>query len=116
MDSFAALALATDPVSEKFLNLKPDKDASLFSVIDMFKMILLQSAYQIVIILVFHFPWPPNSRFRVNDRKLMILSFYAFVLLQIFNYVNCWRLDNKLNVFEGIIQFFFIRIALLSMK
>jgi Ca2+-transporting ATPase len=55
MDTFAALALATDPATEKLLDRMPDKKhAPLFSV-DMYKMILLRSVYQINIIHLFHF-------------------------------------------------------------
>ncbi|KAF9013784.1 ATPase, P-type, K/Mg/Cd/Cu/Zn/Na/Ca/Na/H-transporter, partial [Hymenopellis radicata] len=55
MDTFAALALATDPATEKLLDRKPEKKtAPLFSV-DMYKMILFQSAYQSFISLIFHF-------------------------------------------------------------
>ena len=55
MDTFAALALATDHASDKLLECKLDKKtAPLFSV-DMYKQILFESAYQIAIILIFHY-------------------------------------------------------------
>ncbi|KAF6754524.1 calcium-transporting ATPase [Ephemerocybe angulata] len=107
MDTFAALALATDPATESLLNRKPDrKTAPLFSV-DMYKMILMQSIYQIVVILIFHFRGldflnlPDTFE---GHRTLKTLVFNAFVFAQIFNSVNCRRLDNKLNIFEGIVK------------
>ena len=118
MDTFAALALATDPASEVLLDRKPDKKhAPLFSV-EMYKMILMQSIYQIVITLVFHF-----LGLRIlglestthNDGVVQTLVFNAFVFAQIFNSVNCRRLDNKLNIFEGITRNpYFMGITLLG--
>ena len=119
MDTFAALALATDPASEKLLDRQPDKKhAPLFSV-DMYKMILLQSVYQIIIILIFHFRGLQILGFdstMENEDIVQTLVFNAFVFAQIFNSVNCRRLDNKLNIFEGITHnFYFIGITLLGM-
>ena len=119
MDTFAALALATDPASEKLLDRKPDKKhAPLFSV-DMYKMIMLQSMYQIIIIFIFHFlglqilGFEPTTE---NNNIVQTLVFNAFVFAQIFNSVNCRRLDNKLNIFEGITHnFYFIGITLLGL-
>lgn len=118
MDTFAALALATDPASESLLDRKPDrKTAPLFSV-DMYKMILMQSVYQVIIILVFHFRGLEFLHLESNPdghKILKTLVFNAFVFAQIFNSVNCRRLDNKLNIFEGIIKNrYFIGITLLG--
>ncbi|KAF8802453.1 Ca-transporting ATPase [Phlegmacium glaucopus] len=118
MDTFAALALATDPASEKLLNRKPDKKhAPLFSV-DMYKMILLQSIYQIIVILIFHFRGLEILNLEStahNNVVVKTLVFNAFVFAQIFNSVNCRRLDNKLNIFEGITHNpYFIGITLLE--
>lgn len=118
MDTFAALALATDPATELLLDRKPEKKtAPLFSV-DMYKMILMQSVYQIIIILLFHFKGVDILGFEHDEHHEKIvrtLVFNAFVFAQIFNSVNCRRLDNKLNVFEGILRNrFFIAITLLE--
>jgi magnesium-transporting ATPase (P-type) len=55
MDTFAALALATDPASKSLLDRKPDTHGTKLFTADMIKMILGQSIYQVIIILVFHF-------------------------------------------------------------
>ena len=69
MDTFAALALATDPASDRLLERKPDKKtAPLFSV-DMYKQILFQSAYQIAIILIFHYL---GHKILSNDSKIIL--------------------------------------------
>ncbi|KIL58739.1 hypothetical protein M378DRAFT_86043 [Amanita muscaria Koide BX008] len=114
MDTFAALALATDPASEALLDRKPDeKMAPLFST-DMYKMILFQSTYQIIITLIFHFL---GSRILGLDNSAVVqtLVFNAFVFAQIFNSINCRRLDRKLNVFEGISKnYYFIAVTLIE--
>ena len=119
MDTFAALALATDPASEKLLDRKPDKKHAPLFTVDMYKMIMLQSVYQIIIILVFHFRGLQILGFEStteNEDIVQTLVFNAFVFAQIFNSVNCRRLDNKLNIFEGITHnFYFIGITLLGM-
>ncbi|KAJ7935352.1 hypothetical protein B0H13DRAFT_2227205 [Mycena leptocephala] len=118
MDTFAALALATDPASEAMLDRKPDKKTvPLFSV-EMYKQILFQSTYQIVIMLVFHFAGLQIlglESSKKNDLIVQTLVFNTFVFAQIFNSVNCRRLDRKLNIFEGIIRnWYFIIITLIE--
>ncbi|KIK62401.1 hypothetical protein GYMLUDRAFT_164480 [Collybiopsis luxurians FD-317 M1] len=114
MDTFAALALATDPASEALLGRKPEKkNASLFSV-DMYKQIMFQSTYQIIITLVFHFL---GGRIigTDNETEVQTLVFNTFVFAQIFNSVNSRRLDRKLNIFEGILSnWYFILITLIE--
>ncbi|KAF8340446.1 calcium-translocating P-type ATPase [Cantharellus anzutake] len=123
MDTFAALALATDPAHPGLLNHHPDGlTAPLFSV-DMYKQIIGQSVYQIVVILLFHFAgmkifkYHGLSEYQQNQKSLEIgtLVFNAFVFCQIFNSLNSRRLDNKLNVFENILtNWYFIFITLLE--
>jgi Ca2+-transporting ATPase len=123
MDTFAALALATDPAHRSLLDRKPDhKTAPLFSV-DMIKMIIGQSIYQCIVILVFHFAG--NAIFgyhnldeaviRQKETELNTLVFNAFVFCQIFNSFNSRRIDNKNNIFEGILSnWYFMGITLLG--
>jgi len=118
MDTFAALALATDPATDKLLERKPDKKtAPLFSV-EMYKMILMQSVYQIFVILLFHFKgvdFLGLEHSEQNERIVKTLVFNAFVFAQIFNSINCRRLDSKLNIFEGITRNrYFIVITLIG--
>lgn len=120
MDTFAALALATDPASPALLDRKPDaKTAPLFSV-DMYKQIIGQSTYQTTIILVFHFlgtrilGLPSTSH---NDTVVQTLVFNIFVFAQIFNSFNSRRLDNKLNIFEGMLRnYYFMGITLIGLS
>ncbi|KAL7420199.1 plasma membrane calcium [Cryptotrichosporon argae] len=104
MDTFAALALATDPASRASLDRKPDrKDAPLITV-DMLKMIVAQAAYQIAICLVLHFAGAAIiglSDDAGDQADLKTLVFNTFVFCQIFNQLNCRRLDRRFNVLEG---------------
>jgi Ca2+-transporting ATPase len=118
MDTFAALALATDPATENLLDRKPDKkNAPLFSA-EMYKMILMQSVYQVVVILLFHFRGVQILGFEdtaANQLDVKTLVFNAFVFAQIFNSINCRRLDSHLNIFENIMKNpFFIGVTLLG--
>jgi Ca2+-transporting ATPase len=110
MDTFAALALATDPASRVLLNRKPDKKSDPLFTVNMIKQILGQSTYQIIVVLIFHFLGSRILGFEhAEDSTLQkhyeltvqTLVFNAFVFAQIFNSFNSRRLDRKLNVFEG---------------
>ncbi|KAL4786150.1 hypothetical protein BJX76DRAFT_346433 [Aspergillus varians] len=107
MDTFAALALATDAPTDQILDRKPvPKSASLFTV-TMWKMILGQAIYQLAITFMLYFAGDsilsdylstdPHTR----QRQLDTIVFNTFVWMQIFNEFNNRRLDNKLNIFEG---------------
>jgi Ca2+-transporting ATPase len=110
MDTFAAVALATDPASAAQLQRKPDKTTDPLFTINMTKQILGQAFYQITIMLIFHFLGSQILGFHSTDDATLqkhhnvivrTLVFNAFVFAQIFNSFNCRRLDRKLNVFEG---------------
>ncbi|KAH9021985.1 hypothetical protein EDB84DRAFT_1511250 [Lactarius hengduanensis] len=88
----AALAPTTDPESSVLLNQKPDKKADPLFTINMTKQILGQLYYQSAIILIFH---------EHHSDIVRTFVFNVFVFAQIFNSFNCRRLDQKLNVFEG---------------
>ena len=119
MDTFAALALATDRATRSLLDRKPDpKTAPLFS-LDMGKMIIGQAIYQTAVVLVFHFAGPTLYGLDSSDTKghnqLNALVFNIFVFCQIFNSVNCRRIDNKYNIFEGMSKnWFFLAITVLG--
>ena len=118
MDTFAALALATDPASVSLLDRKPDTRGTRLFTADMIKMILGQSIYQVIIILIFHFLGHSIlglDHTDHNNNVVTTLVFSTFVFAQIFNSVNCRRLDNRLNIFEGIFKNrYFIVITLIG--
>lgn len=118
MDTFAALALATDPPTEKILDRPPQgKDKPLITT-TMWKQITGQNIYKLTVIFVLYFAGGDILGYDLSDPdkqlELDTVIFNSFVWMQIFNIFNNRRLDNKLNVLEGILQnFFFIGIVVL---
>jgi Ca2+-transporting ATPase len=109
MDTFAALALATDPATRDSLKRKPDRLSAPLISVNMWKMIIGQSIYQMTVALVLHFAGPmifnthnADPRIQVqNERELSTLIFNQFVFCQIFNQLNARVLDRSLNIFRG---------------
>ncbi|KAF7589454.1 plasma membrane calcium [Aspergillus hancockii] len=108
MDTFAALALATDAPTEKILHRKPaPKSASLFTVV-MWKMILGQAVYQLAVTFMLYFAGAQILKDHLSAdngaKELATIVFNTFVWMQIFNEFNNRRLDNKFNIFEGMFK------------
>ncbi|KAE8145805.1 hypothetical protein BDV25DRAFT_133460 [Aspergillus avenaceus] len=101
MDTFAALALATDPPNPTVLRRRPDPKSAPLINLTMWKMIIGQSIYQMVVTLVLNFA---GARFGYHDTVLSTVVFNSFVWMQIFNQWNCRRLDNGFNIFEGMLR------------
>ncbi|KAK1144986.1 plasma membrane calcium [Aspergillus melleus] len=106
MDTFAALALATDPPTADILNRPPTpRNAPLFTA-TMWKMILGQSVYKLALCFTLYFAGGRilnlNTQEHTEQLKLDTIIFNTFVWMQIFNELNCRRLDNRFNIFEGI--------------
>ena len=115
MDTFAALALATDPPTPSILDRRPEpKSAPLIS-LTMWKMIIGQSIYQLIVTLILYFAGAQILSY--NDMEAVALQpliFNTFVWMQVFNQYNCRRLDNKFNIFEGLFRnLFFIAIQVI---
>ncbi|KAI9014041.1 PMCA-type calcium-translocating P-type ATPase, partial [Hyaloraphidium curvatum] len=105
MDVLAALALATEQPTEEILDKMPQgKDSPIIS-LNMWKMILSQSLFQVTVALIFLFggPWIFGCLY-TQKMQLKTLIFNTFVIAQMWNMINCRRLDNKLNVFSGILR------------
>ncbi|KAK4141436.1 uncharacterized protein C8A04DRAFT_30934 [Dichotomopilus funicola] len=125
MDTFAALALATDPPAPSVLDRKPDKKRAPLINTRMMKMIIGQAVCQLAITLVLNFAGASLLGYDVSNRnhdiasyeqeRLRTLVFNTFVWLQIFNELNNRRLDNRLNIFEGITRNYFFMVINLIM-
>ncbi|KAI8275549.1 Calcium-transporting ATPase 2 [Colletotrichum sp. SAR11_57] len=106
MDTFAALALATDPPTEKILDRPPQGKKKALITTNMWKMIIGQSIYQLIVTLVLYFGGGAILNYDLNDpdKKLELetIVFNTFVWMQIFHEFNNRRLDNKFNIFEGV--------------
>ena len=116
MDTLAALALATDPPTLSLLDRKPEPKSAPLITLPMWKMIIGQSVYQLIVTLVLYFvrdgfPLYDNQTGDALTDAVQGLIFNTFVWMQIFNQYNCRRLDNKLNIFEGVTHnYFFVGI------
>ncbi|KAI9244630.1 PMCA-type calcium-translocating P-type ATPase, partial [Sporodiniella umbellata] len=94
MDTLAALALATEPPTDDLLHRKPiSKYAHLINY-RMAKMILGQAIFQIAVNLVVIY-WGARI-FHLDESNqdvLRTMVFNVFVFLQVFNEINCRRID-----------------------
>ncbi|CDS14494.1 hypothetical protein LRAMOSA06663 [Lichtheimia ramosa] len=101
MDTLAALALATEQPTMEQLDRKPASKYAHLINYRMVKMILGQSIFQIAINLAAIYAGP--QLFGINDEAVLrTMVFNMFVFLQIFNEINCRRIDLSLNVFANI--------------
>ncbi|OAA46472.1 ATPase, P-type, calcium-transporting, PMCA-type [Beauveria brongniartii RCEF 3172] len=118
MDTLAALALATDPPQESVLDRKPERKGSSILSPTMWKMIIGQAIYQLIITFLLYYGSPkgilplpgPNDVPPAEEQATLV--FNTFVWMQIFNQWNNRRLDNNFNIFEGLTKnWFFIAIS-----
>ncbi|KAI8613379.1 PMCA-type calcium-translocating P-type ATPase, partial [Chytriomyces sp. MP71] len=115
MDTFAALALATDPPTPELLNRPPSRKSDPLINYDMWKMITIQSIYQIIVCIALYVTktsW--NGREMdviigddvdtLTDSYMLMgtLVFNTFVFCQLFNELNCRIIGRDLNVFKNI--------------
>jgi len=107
MDTFAALALATDAPTEEILDRKPTPKRAPLITTNMWKLIIGQAIYQLVVTLVLYFAGATILKYDIVAEPLLqteldTMVFNTFVWMQIFNEFNNRRLDNKFNIFEGV--------------
>lgn len=112
MDTMAALALATDPPTLSILNRKPEPKSAPLITVTMWKMIVGQAIYQMVITLLLYFGAEKIFSYQSKHEKEQIptIVFNTFVWLQIFNQWNNRRLDNNFNIFEGVTRNWFFMV------
>ncbi|KAI0377740.1 calcium-translocating P-type ATPase [Hypomontagnella monticulosa] len=114
MDTLAALALATDPPQDSCLDRKPEPRGAGIISVTMWKMILGQAFYQLAVTFVLYYA--ANAIGIVEQGEYTrrdTLVFNTFVWMQIFNQWNNRRLDNRFNIFEGLLQnWYFLAINL----
>lgn len=133
MDSFAALALATEPPHPKLLKRSPVKHSDSLLTLDMIKNITGQVIFQCMVLTFILFFLPDFSLYLFdeefdtqigqvswdfNNATHFTIFFNTFVLMQVFNLINCKKLkSSEANVFKGFFNnnlflflFFFIAI------
>ena len=123
MDTLAALALATDSPTRSLLERKPERKDSAFISVAMWKMIIGQALYQLVVVFILlgcgpqtlFGGWVSDDIYATMELRWDTLIFNTFVWMQIFNAFNCRRIDNRLNIFEGITRNYYFAFILLVM-
>ncbi|KAG0198817.1 hypothetical protein BGX28_007790 [Mortierella sp. GBA30] len=126
MDTLAALALATEPPSSEILKRRPTSKSAPLINCSMWKMILGQAIFQTGINLallkygaqLFHLPITPEGTLAPDDLlRLRTMIFNTFVFLQVFNELNCRRIDDSLNVFKNLVNnkiFILVQLAVIG--
>ncbi|KAH7577597.1 hypothetical protein ACOSQ2_001454 [Xanthoceras sorbifolium] len=99
MDTLGALALATDRPTDELMKKSPVGRTEPLITNIMWRNLLSQALYQIVILLILQFRG--ESIFRMSPEENDTMIFNTFVLCQVFNEFNARKLEKK-NVFEGI--------------
>ncbi|KAG1551035.1 hypothetical protein G6F51_002092 [Rhizopus arrhizus] len=100
MDTFAALALATDPPTEELLDRPPEPRSSPLITFKMWKMIIGQSIFQIIVTIILLYS--DILHYEADDPILQTIVFNTFVFCQLFNELNCRRIDSHLNIFHNV--------------
>ncbi|KAI7875652.1 PMCA-type calcium-translocating P-type ATPase [Lichtheimia hyalospora FSU 10163] len=108
MDTFAALALATDPPTPELLQRSPEARSSPLITFKMWKMIIGQAIFQIVVMIVLLYS--NVLEYPTESPLLQTVVFNTFVFCQIFNEINSRCIDSNLNVFKNMFanKFFII--------
>jgi len=107
MDTMAALALATEPPTEKLLNRKPHSKADPLISYEMWKMVIGQAIFQIVVNLLLLYLGPNLFGLDVNGSETDYLInstivFNTFVFMQVFNELNARKINDDFNIFDGL--------------
>ncbi|XP_015256073.1 PREDICTED: plasma membrane calcium-transporting ATPase 2-like isoform X3 [Cyprinodon variegatus] len=112
MDTFASLALATEPPTESLLKRKPyGRNKPLISS-TMTKNILGHAVYQLIIIFtllfigekIFDIDSGRNAPLHSPPSEHYTIIFNTFVMMQLFNEINARKIHGERNVFEGIFR------------
>uniref|UniRef100_A0A914Z2N8 Calcium-transporting ATPase n=1 Tax=Panagrolaimus superbus TaxID=310955 RepID=A0A914Z2N8_9BILA len=108
MDTLASLALATESPTDELLDRKPyGRKKSLISR-TMVKNILLHAVYQLTVLLVFLYKGPQifgiktgvNAPLFSPPTKHFTIVFNTFVMMTLFNEINCRKVHGERNVFK----------------
>ncbi|XP_041080652.1 plasma membrane calcium-transporting ATPase 2 isoform X4 [Polyodon spathula] len=112
MDTFASLALATEPPTESLLMRRPyGRNKPLISR-TMMKNILGHGIYQLVIIFtllfageqIFDIDSGRNAPLHAPASEHYTIIFNTFVMMQLFNEINARKIHGERNVFDGIFR------------
>ncbi|XP_057438038.1 putative calcium-transporting ATPase 11, plasma membrane-type [Lotus japonicus] len=102
MDTLGALALATEPPNDGLLKRPPVARGASFITKAMWRNIIGQSIYQLIVLVILTFDGKRLLRLSGSDatRVLNTLIFNSFVFCQVFNEINSRDIE-KINIFRG---------------
>ncbi|KAF9592479.1 hypothetical protein IFM89_015050 [Coptis chinensis] len=105
MDTLGALALATEPPNDKLMQRPPVGRGVSFITRIMWRNIIGQSIYQLVVLGVLKFDGKHLLRLSGSDADYVLntVIFNTFVFCQVFNEINSRDME-KINVFRGMFQ------------
>nr|XP_019934236.1 PREDICTED: plasma membrane calcium-transporting ATPase 1-like isoform X3 [Paralichthys olivaceus] len=112
MDTFASLALATEPPTEALLLRNPYGRKKPLISRTMMKNILGHAVYQLTLIFIllflgetlFDIDCGRNTPLHAPPSEHYTIVFNTFVLMQIFNELNARKIHGERNVFEGVFK------------
>ncbi|TNN88170.1 Plasma membrane calcium-transporting ATPase 3 [Liparis tanakae] len=110
MDTFASLALATEPPTEDLLLRKPYGRNNPLISLTMMKNILGHGVYQLIIIFtllfigerIFNIDCGRHAPLHAPPSEHYTIIFNTFVLMQLFNEINARKIHGERNVFQGV--------------
>ena len=129
MDTFAALALATEPPKPDLLEDKPHgRDDNIVTSV-MWRNVIGQSVYQIIVLCLLLFmgqqilgvtPRNMGEKWSLENGVHYTMIFNTFVMMQVFNEINSRKIGEfELNVFEGFFNnklFLFIELLTIAIQ
>lgn len=101
MDTFAALALATEPPLQALLERPPYAKDELPITRNMWLTMSAQALYQLVVLFVLYYAGIPMGLSNSTTENNCFI-FNTFVFCQLFNELNCRKINNELNILENI--------------
>ncbi|PKA61773.1 putative calcium-transporting ATPase 4, plasma membrane-type [Apostasia shenzhenica] len=115
MDTLGALALATEPPNDEMMKRPPTGRGENFITKAMWRNIIGQSIYQLLVLGVFMFDGKRLLGLSGSNADMVLKTFIfnIFVFCQLFNEINTRQME-KLNVFRGIFGSWIFSVVLLS--
>lgn len=112
MDTFAALALATEMPTDELLKRKPYGRTKPLISRTMMKNIIGHATYQLIIIfilvfvghLIFDIDSSMYAGLHSAPKQHFTIVFNAFVMMTLFNEINARKIHGERNVFEGLFR------------
>ncbi len=107
MDSFAALALATEPPREELLKRKPEAQGQALITSRMWKHLLGQGLFQTAMLLVLTLHPQAHTFLQASEHASLehnTMIFNVFVWCQVWNMFNCRRVHDESDVFADVLS------------